>query len=81
MEYSWNIFEKNLQKNLLKYLKNISTILLKFVLKICQNYFIFKVFQVHLKAILLPKNNGYKFFYIIFEGSNVNETISYFGHL
>jgi hypothetical protein len=25
--------------------------------------------------------NGYKFFYITFESSNVNETISYSGHL
>jgi hypothetical protein len=27
------------------------------------------------------KSNGYKFFYTIFEGPNVNEITSYFGHL
>jgi hypothetical protein len=38
---------------------------------------IFKVFEVHLQL----KNNGCKSFYTIFEGPNVNEIISYFGHL
>jgi hypothetical protein len=33
------------------------------------------------KSFLLLKNNGYKSFYIIFEGPNVNKIISYFGHL
>jgi hypothetical protein len=42
---------------------------------------IFKVFQVHPPILLLLKNNGYKSFYIIFEGPNVNEIISYFEHL
>jgi hypothetical protein len=46
-----------------------------------QKYVIFKVFQVHVQVLLLFKNNGYKSFYIIFEGPNVNEIISYFGHL
>jgi hypothetical protein len=36
----------------------------------------FKVFQVHVQVFLLFKNNGYKFFYITFEGPNVNEIIS-----
>jgi hypothetical protein len=40
-----------------------------------------KFFQVHLQVLLLIKNNGYKSFYIIFENPNVNEIISYFGHL
>jgi hypothetical protein len=44
-ECSWNILGKNLQKSLLKFL---CTILLRFVLKICQKYVIFKVFQIHL---------------------------------
>jgi len=42
---------------------------------------IFKVFQIHLQVFLWLKNSGYKSFYIIFEGPNVNEIISYFGHL
>jgi hypothetical protein len=48
------------------------------VLKICQEYVIFKVFQIHLQVFLLLKNNGYKSFYTTFEGPNVNEIISYF---
>jgi hypothetical protein len=40
------------------------TILLRFVLKICQKYVIFKVFQIHLQVLLLLKNIGYKSFYI-----------------
>jgi len=51
--------------------------LLRFLFKICQKYVIFKDFQV----ILLFKSNGYKFFYINFEGPNVNKIISYFEHL
>jgi hypothetical protein len=33
------------------------------------------------KSFLLLRNNGYKYFYTIFKGSNVNEIISYFEHL
>jgi hypothetical protein len=51
------------------------------LLKICQKYVIFKVFKVHLQVLSLFKNNGYKFFYITFEGPNVNKMISYFKHL
>jgi len=36
-------------------------------------YVIFKVFQVHLQVLVLLKNNGYKSFYITFEGLNVDE--------
>jgi len=49
--------------------------------KISQKYVIFKVFQVHLSIFLLFKNTSYKYFYIIFEGPNVNEIISCFEHL
>jgi hypothetical protein len=57
-----------------------------YLVKVCvlifsQKYVIFKDFQLHLQVLLLLKNNDYKFFYITFEGPNVNETISYFGHL
>jgi hypothetical protein len=41
----------------------------------------FKVFQIHLQVFFLFKSSGYKCFYITFEGPNVNEIISYFGHL
>jgi hypothetical protein len=40
-----------------------------------------KRIQIHLQVILLLKNNGYTFFYITFEGPNVNEIVSYFQHL
>ncbi len=43
--------------------------------------FIFKVFQIHLQVFLLLKSNGYNSFYTNFEGPNVDEKISYFGHL
>jgi hypothetical protein len=39
--------------------------LLRFVLKFCQKYVIFKAFQVHLQVFLLLKNSGYKSFDII----------------
>jgi hypothetical protein len=77
-EYSWNI-PKNLHKSSM-FKKNLCIILLRFVLKICQKYVIFKVFQVHLQVLLLLKSSGYKSFYITFEGLNVNKIISYFGH-
>jgi len=80
-EYSWNIFEKSFQNNLLKYILKNFTICLMFVLKKIQKYIIFKVFQFHLQVFLLFKNSGYKFFYIIFEGPNVNKIISYFEHV
>jgi hypothetical protein len=51
------------------------------MLKNCQKNVIFKVFQVHLQVLVLFKNSDYKFFYTIFEGPNVNEIISYFGHI
>ncbi len=41
----------------------------------------FQSSQVHLKVFLLLKSSNYKYFYITFEGSNVNEIFSYFGHL
>ncbi len=47
----------------------------------CLKYVIFKIFQVDLQDLLLLKNNGHKFFYIIFEGPNVDEIIIYFRHL
>jgi hypothetical protein len=63
------------------FLDYFQTILLKFVLKICQKYVIFKIFQVLLQVLLLLENSGYKSFYTTFEGLIVNEIISYFGHL
>jgi hypothetical protein len=78
LENVLGIFSK---KDFKKVFKNFFVLLLRFVLKICQKYVIFKVFQVHLQVYLLFKNNGYKFFYITFEGPNVNEIIPYFGHL
>jgi hypothetical protein len=51
------------------------------MLNICPKYDIFKVFQVHLQVFFLLKNSGYNFFYITFEGPNVDEIISYFEHL
>ncbi len=55
--------------------------MLRFLFKICQKYVIFKDFQVHFQVFLLFKSNGYKKFYITFEGPNVNKIISYFEHL
>jgi hypothetical protein len=49
------------------------TILLRFVLKTCQKYVIFKVFKVHLQVFLLFKRSGYKYFYTTFEGPNVKK--------
>jgi hypothetical protein len=72
------IFSKKTLKNLLK---SFCAILLRFLLKICQKYVIFKVFQVHLQVLLLLKNNRYKYFYTTFEGPNVNEIISYLKNL
>jgi hypothetical protein len=46
--------------------------------KICHFHL---VFQVHLQVHLLLTSKGYKLFYTTFEGPNVNEIISYFGHL
>jgi hypothetical protein len=37
----------------------LCTILLSFLLKICQRYVIFKIFQVHLQVLLSLQNNGY----------------------
>jgi len=72
--------KKSFQKNLLKSIFFKCTIWLMFVLKKCQKNVIFKVFQLHLQ-VLLFKSSGYKSFYIIFEGPNVNNIISYFGHV
>jgi hypothetical protein len=55
-EYFENIFEK-VFFNLIIF-KNC-TILLRFVLKNCQKYVIFKVFQVHLQVLLLFKKSSY----------------------
>jgi hypothetical protein len=41
----------------------------------------FQSFKVHLQVFLLLKSNNYKSFYTTFKGSNVNEILSYFGHL
>ncbi len=73
LEYSRKKFSKQ-SSNF--FIKKICSILLRFVLN-CQEYVIFKVFQVHLQL----KNSGHRSFYNIFEGPDVNETISYFGHL
>jgi hypothetical protein len=55
------IFSKKVFKKIFKNLKKIlCTILVRFVLKICQKYVIFKVFQVHLQVLLLFKKSGYK---------------------
>jgi hypothetical protein len=75
-----NILEKNPQKFCKSFYKKICTILLKILLKFCQKYDIFKVFQVHLQVLFLLKNNGQKSFHTTFESPNVNEIISYFGH-
>jgi len=37
-------------------------------------YVIFNFFQVHLQVLVLLKNNGYKSFYITFDGLNVDES-------
>jgi len=55
-----------------------NTILLRFVLKICHKYIIFKVFKVHFQVLFLLKSSGYKLFYTAFEGPNVNEIIPHF---
>jgi len=55
--------------------------LLRFVLNFFQKYVISKSFPSPFTSLLLLKNNGYKSFNIIFESLNVNEIISYFGHL
>ncbi len=52
-------------------------VFIKNLLEICH----FQSFQVHLQVFLLLKSNNYKYFYTTFEGSNVNEILSYFGHL
>jgi hypothetical protein len=80
----WGIFldyfRKKFSKNISKYFKislyYFVKVCVKTLPKICQKYVIFKVFQVH----LLLKDRGYKLFYTTFEGLNVNEIISYFGH-
>ncbi len=58
-----NIFEIFLEKVFKLFWKNIykifSSILLRFVLEICQKYVIFQVFQIHLQVLLLFENNGY----------------------
>jgi len=47
---SFGILSKKVFKKIFKFsLKNLCIILLRFVLKICQEYVIFKVFQVHLQ--------------------------------
>jgi hypothetical protein len=78
LEYFWNTLKKSF-KNILKYLKNYLYYL------VCVKNFpknaIFKVFQIHLQVVLLLNINGYKSFYITFEGPNVNEIISYFENL
>jgi hypothetical protein len=61
--------------------KNILHYFVKVFIKNLSKKFLFKVFQVCFQVLLLLKNNGYKFFYTIFEGPNVNEIISYFSHL
>jgi hypothetical protein len=47
-----------IQKTFFNFLK-ICIILLRFMLKICTKYVVFKVFQVHLQILSLLKNNGY----------------------
>jgi hypothetical protein len=51
------VLEKIFKKSFLVFLKNC-TIFLKFVLKICQKYVIFKNFQIHLQVLLLFKNTS-----------------------
>jgi len=76
------IVSKQIFKQIFNFLKkNLCIILLRFVLKICEEYVIFKVFQIHLQVFLLLENNGCKSFYTTFEGPNVNEIISYFENL
>ncbi len=80
-----NILEIFLEKIFKKISYNLKKILciilLRFVLKICQKYVIFKVFQIHLQVFLSLKFSDYKSIYTTFEGPNVDEIISYFGHL
>jgi len=76
-EYS----QKSLQKNLLNSFLKFMYYFVKVYVKNLPKNVIFKVFQIHLQVFLWLKNSGYKSFYIIFEGPNVNEIISYFGHL
>jgi hypothetical protein len=52
-EYSWIILQKKSSKKYFSiYIFLNYTILLRFMLKFCQKYVIFKVFQVHLQVLL-----------------------------
>jgi len=64
-----------------KFQKKSSKISLYYFVKVCVKNLTkichFQSFQVHLQVYLLFKSSGYKSFYTIFEGSNVNEIIPY----
>jgi len=71
-DYFWgNVLKIFSKKNLLKAFKNSMYYFVNVCVKNLPKNVIFKVFQVHLKVLLLLKSSGYDSFYIIVEGPNV----------
>jgi hypothetical protein len=77
----WGIFLEYFEKNLQFFELKKLYYFVKVCVKIFPKNVIFNFFQIHLQILLLFKSNGYKFFYITFEGPNVNEIFSYFENL
>ncbi len=70
------IFSKEFFKKSLKIFKLFLNYFVKVCVKTLPKICHFQSFQVHLCGLLLLKSSGYKSFYTIFEGPNVNEIIS-----